>query len=118
MIGLTEVELAGLEPVIDARKMTFDVSDKYENIVIPIGNAGESLRSVRIYYHLVVSDPPVKSTFNDVPVDHPFFQYIEALAASGVTGGCGNNNYCPDQALTRGQMAVFLAKALGLYFSF
>jgi hypothetical protein len=42
MIGLTEVELAGLEPVIDARKMTFDVSDKYENIVIPIGNAGES----------------------------------------------------------------------------
>jgi len=84
----------------------------------PIGNAGESLRSVRIYYHLVVSDPPVKSTFNDVPVDHPFFQYIEALAASGVTGGCGNNNYCPDQALTRGQMAVFLAKALGLYFSF
>lgn len=22
--------------------MTFDVSDKYENIVIPIGNAGES----------------------------------------------------------------------------
>ena len=42
MIGLTEVELAGLEPVIDSRKMTSDVSDKYENIVIPIGNAGES----------------------------------------------------------------------------
>ena len=42
MIGLTEVELAGLESVIDARKMTSDVSDKYENIVIPIGNAGES----------------------------------------------------------------------------
>ena len=42
MIGLTEAELARLDPVIDARKMTSDVSDKYENIVIPIGNAGES----------------------------------------------------------------------------
>jgi hypothetical protein len=42
MTRLTEVELAGLDPVIEARKMTFDVSDKYENIVIPIGNAGES----------------------------------------------------------------------------
>jgi len=42
MTKLTEAELAGLDPVIDARKMTSDVSDKYENIVIPIGNAGES----------------------------------------------------------------------------
>ena len=42
MTRLTEMELAGLDPVIEARKMTFDVSDKYENIVIPIGNAGES----------------------------------------------------------------------------
>jgi hypothetical protein len=32
-----------------------------------------------------------------------------------VTGGCGNGNYCPDAPLTRGQMAVFLAKALGLH---
>ena len=30
--------------------------------------------------------------------------------------GCGDgSNYCPDAALTRGQMAVFLAKALGLH---
>jgi hypothetical protein len=51
-----------------------------------------------------------------VPTSHPFFQYIEALAGSGITGGCGNGNYCPDNPVTRGQMAVFLAKALGLNF--
>ncbi len=45
----------------------------------------------------------------------PFFQFIEALAESGITAGCGNGNFCPDAALTRGQMAVFLAKALGLH---
>jgi hypothetical protein len=84
----------------------------------PIGNVGESLRSVRIYYHLQVSEAPASATFNDVPTSHPFFQYVEALAASGITGGCGSGNYCPDQPLTRGQMAVFLAKALGLHFSF
>ena len=42
MTTLTDMELAELDPVIEARKMTADVSDKYEQIVIPIGNAGES----------------------------------------------------------------------------
>ena len=30
--------------------------------------------------------------------------------------GCGSGNYCPDANLTRGQMAVFLSKAMGLHF--
>ena len=55
-------------------------------------------------------------TFNDVPTNHPFFRYIEALSKSGITGGCGSGNYCPDDPVTRGQMAVSLAKALGLAF--
>ncbi len=65
-------------------------------------------------YKLQVSPAPGSPTFNDVPASHPFFQYIEALAASGITGGCGSGNYCPNNPVTRGQMAVFLAKALGL----
>jgi hypothetical protein len=36
---------------------------------------------------------------------------------SGITAGCGGGNYCLDAALTRGQMAVFLSKALGLHFA-
>ena len=73
------------------------------------------LASAAVYYRLQVSAPGLQ-IFNDVPPAHPFYQYIEALAASGITGGCGGGNYCPDSAVTRGQMAVFLAKALGLYF--
>jgi|GEM_PF-1313356 len=69
---------------------------------------------VYVRYHLTVSPAPGVATFGDVPTNHPFFQYVEALAASGVTAGCGNGNFCPDQPLTRGQMAVFLSKALGL----
>ena len=67
-------------------------------------------------YVLQVSPAPDLATFADVPTSHPFFQFVEALAASGITGGCGGGNYCPDAPLTRGQMAVFLAKALGLEF--
>ena len=69
---------------------------------------------VEIWWKRLVSASPSDPTFLDVPTSHPFYDYIEALAASGITGGCGNGNYCPDAPLTRGQMAVFLAKALGL----
>jgi hypothetical protein len=42
---------------------------------------------------------------------------VEAIWASGLTGGCGGGNFCPNNPVTRGQMAVFLAKALGLSWS-
>ena len=72
--------------------------------------------AARVHYKRVVSPPPAVAMFGDVPTNHPFFQYVEALAASGITAGCGSGNFCPDQPLTRGQMAVFLSKALGLHF--
>ena len=65
-----------------------------------------------------MSPAPAQATFSDVPLTHPFSQYVEALAASGITAGCGAGKFCPDAALTRGQMAVFLAKALGLHFAY
>ncbi len=73
------------------------------------------LRAVRLLYRRQVSPAPSAPTFGDVPTSHPFFQFIEALADSGITVGCGAGNFCPDSPLTRGQMAVFLAKALGLH---
>jgi len=69
-------------------------------------------------YRLQVSPAPATATFTDVPTDNPYFQFIEALAASGITGGCNVSppQYCPDRPITRAEMAVFLAKALGLNF--
>jgi S-layer homology domain len=71
---------------------------------------------ILVRYQLQVSPAPATATFNDVPTDHQFFRFIEALAASGITGGCGNGNFCPDNPVTRGQMATFLSIALGLHF--
>jgi hypothetical protein len=42
---------------------------------------------------------------------------IEWLGATGVTKGCNppsNDRFCPNDAVTRGQMAAFLTRALGL----
>ena len=73
------------------------------------------IAAAKVFYRLQVSPSQGTALFNDVPMGHPFQQYIEALTASGVTGGCGGGNYCPDAPVTRGQMAVFLAVALGLH---
>jgi len=42
---------------------------------------------------------------------------INALAAAGISRGCNppvNDRYCPDDPVTRGQMAAFINRALGL----
>lgn len=47
--------------------------------------------------------------------DHSIFEAdIQALAAAGITRGCGDDTFCPDDDVTRGQMAAFLTRALDL----
>ncbi|MEX0879791.1 MAG: right-handed parallel beta-helix repeat-containing protein [Thermoanaerobaculia bacterium] len=55
--------------------------------------------------------PPCAGVFGDVPCPSLFADWIEALAAEGITGGCGGGNYCPGSPVRRDQMAVFLLKA-------
>ena len=64
-----------------------------------------------------MSPPPGVATFADVSTTHAFFPFVEALVKAGITGGCGGGNYCPDNPVTRGQMAKFLSTALGLHFA-
>jgi hypothetical protein len=54
--------------------------------------------------------PACTGVFSDVACPSQFADWIEELAAEGITGGCGGGNYCPDAAVTRAQMAVFLLK--------
>jgi hypothetical protein len=52
--------------------------------------------------------------FGDVPTSHWAAAWIKQLAAEGITGGCGGGNYCPEAAVNRAQMAVFLVKTFNL----
>ena len=49
--------------------------------------------------------------FGDV-VENQHTWAIRALAAAGITSGCGNGNFCPDDPVTRAQMASFLIRAI------
>jgi hypothetical protein len=53
------------------------------------------------------------AAFNDVALNHPFYTEIGKLSARGVTLGCGAGNYCPDEAVTREQMAAFIMRSRG-----
>ena len=39
---------------------------------------------------------------------------INRIAAAGITTGCGGDRFCPTELVTRGQLASFLARGLGL----
>ncbi len=55
--------------------------------------------------------PPCTGVFPDVACPtSTFAPWIEALAAEGITTGCGGGLFCPDNLVTRRQMAVFLLK--------
>ena len=46
--------------------------------------------------------------------DSVFEEDIQAIAAAAITLGCGPGRFCPDDPVTRAQMASFLARALDL----
>jgi hypothetical protein len=96
-----------------------DVAGAHVYIVVHLpadAQADAAFKAVDLRYNTTISaPPPFVPTFLDVPQSHPFYQYIEALAKGEITAGCGDFNYCPDAPVTRGQMAVFISKALGLY---
>jgi hypothetical protein len=77
-----------------------------------------SFQKVRAQWQRQISAAPATATFSDVPTTHGFFEFIEALVASGITTGCNVSPpmYCPDNPVTRGQMAAFFSRALGLSF--
>ncbi len=58
--------------------------------------------------------PACDGGFADVSCPSNFADWIEQLAVEGVTAGCGGGNYCPQNAVTRGQMAAFLGQRLSL----
>lgn len=57
--------------------------------------------------------PAAKGIFADVPQNYWAADWIERLAAEGVTSGCAVNprQYCPGSPVTRDQIAVFLLRA-------
>lgn len=58
-------------------------------------------------------EPACSASFADI-CSSPFQTDIDWLAKQGLVNGCGNDKYCPNDVVTRGQMATFLTNALKL----
>ncbi len=53
-----------------------------------------------------------RGRFGDTPPTYWAYRFIESLAQSGLTGGCGGGAFCPENPVTRAQMAVFLERGI------
>lgn len=59
-----------------------------------------------------VPPPCTGLLFSDVTCSTVFDAWIEQLSRDGITAGCGGGAYCPNDTVTRAQMAVFIEKAM------
>jgi hypothetical protein len=69
---------------------------------------------LRAKYGQDYQPPTPTGVFDDVDLNHWAAPWIEQLAAEGITTGCGPDIYCPKDAVTRAQMAVFLVRTFDL----
>jgi hypothetical protein len=76
-------------------------------------NPGSTIRSNTITIAGVTFTVYQGNNFLDVPSNDPFYDEIGKLAARGVTVGCGSGNFCPNNPVTREQMAAFIMRAKG-----
>ena len=77
----------------------------------PVTRAQMAVFLVRAIHGVDFVPPLYSDIFFDVSDGTFGADYIEQLYNDGVTGGCGNGNYCPDAPVTRAQMAVFLLRS-------
>jgi hypothetical protein len=112
--GCSTVEVTpGTQPVVNLGTYSYFVS-----VGLGASDSTTSFASVRLLYTLPISNAPATASFVDASTSHWAFQGIEALKASGITTGCNPPTYdrfCPEDPVTRAQMAMFLARALGLH---
>jgi hypothetical protein len=81
----------------------------------PINRAAAAVFLLRGLHGPTYRPPAAKgNVFSDVPAGTFLGDWIEELAAEGVTSGCGGGSFCPGDVVSRGEMAAFLSRAFPL----
>ncbi|MCS7025587.1 MAG: SBBP repeat-containing protein [Bryobacteraceae bacterium] len=92
------------------------------NAYCPNENTTRGQMAVFIVRSLLGTDNflfPPQPFFEDVPPSHPQYRWIQKLRELGITTGCNLIQFCPNDPVTRGQMAAFLVRAkFGSNFTF
>jgi hypothetical protein len=79
----------------------------------PASRAQMAILLLRAKYGPTFAPPNAAGIFNDVQLTFWASDWIEALYAEGITVGCAVDpmRYCPDDSVTRAEMAVFLLRS-------
>jgi len=127
VFGYTQTLLAEIEPlpfnggdrtryfVQDYTVPAKNTSHSVYAVLHRSGTAYQAIYAIVFWMKLQISPAPATATFPNVPTSHWAFQFVEALAASGITQGQPDGNFHPADPVTRAQMATFLCRALGLH---
>ena len=78
----------------------------------PVTRAEMAVLVIAARYGTIPFTYPATPYFGDVPSGSGYFPFVQKMAQMGITAGCGNGNFCPDESLPRGQMAVFIITGL------
>jgi hypothetical protein len=100
--ALTDGEIAGLFP------------ERYDGL--PLLSRAKSKVVALTDGQATTIDAELRPLYHDM-FGNTFEADIEWMGSTGITKGCNpptNTNYCPNATVTRGQMAAFLKRALGL----
>jgi uncharacterized repeat protein (TIGR01451 family) len=77
----------------------------------PVSRGAMAVLIVRGRYGVsTASNYPATPYFTDVGTNYPYFPWIQKMKQLGITSGCSPTTYCPDDPVTRGQMAVFIMR--------
>jgi hypothetical protein len=69
---------------------------------------------IRSKYGSGYTSTPATEIFADVPTTYWVAGWINQLVSGGITSGCGSGDYCPENPVSRAQMASFLVRAFNL----
>jgi hypothetical protein len=100
-----DVHLQATSPAIDAGVALQEVSQDLDGVSRPQGLQYD----IGAYEYVAAG-----TTFVDVPLDHPYHDYIETLYREGYTAGCSAEPlmYCPERILNRAESAVFVDRGI------
>jgi uncharacterized protein (TIGR03437 family) len=90
-----------------------------ETVVTALSSGGCSITATQAgssaFPNVLPATPVTQSftvPFSDVSSTAYYYNAINLLAQYGITAGCGANNFCPDQSVTRAQMAIFIVRSI------
>jgi parallel beta-helix repeat protein len=94
-------------PAIDSGIILQEIPQDFDGTPRPVGDGYD----IGAYESSAAPPAPI---FMDVPLDHPYHDYIEILYQEGYTAGCSAEPlmYCPDKAMNRAESAVFVERGI------